>query len=99
MDIKQTIENLGKKGIPIPLIRYKGKGSLSATVFVLSTLAVVLGFGFNLATYVYSNFAGCGEPKYFPMTELLAWFGTTSIPYLVRSTGKKDEDDNQQNLA
>lgn len=96
MDIKQFFANLNKRGISIPLIRYKGQGSLSATVFFLATFLVVLGFTINMGLYICSGFGSCEAPTYFPMTELLSWFGVVSVPYMVRSYGKKEVEDAKQ---
>lgn len=97
MDIKQFFNNLNRKGIVIPLIRYKGQGSLSATVFFLATFLVVLGFSINMGLYICAGLASCEAPTYFPMTELLSWFGVVSVPYMVRSYNKKDQDNEEQN--
>lgn len=84
MDIKTIFQDLNKKGFPIPLIRYKGEGSLSATTFWIATTAVLVGFGINIAAYICATFYSCGTPHYFSMTELLTWFGVTSVPYIAR---------------
>lgn len=90
MDIRSFIVKLNTEGIPLPLVRYEGRGNLSATVFALATVIVVLGLGFNLSAYVCNTFCGCSKLAYFPMGDALTWFGTCSVPYIFRKAGTSD---------
>lgn len=40
--IKLIISKMNEKGLPIPLVRNHGVGSVSLTVFVLSTITMIL---------------------------------------------------------
>jgi len=40
--IKEIINKLNDKGIPLPLVRNHGVGSVSLTVFILSTITMIL---------------------------------------------------------
>ncbi len=89
--IKALLNYLHSRGIAIPLIRYQGQGSFSATVFWIATTIVMIGFLANLVVFVDNTYITCKEVKYFPMAELLAWFGTCCVPYLMRNnTSTKD---------
>ncbi len=92
--LKQLVQFLHTRGIALPLIRYKGEGSFSATVFWISTTLVLVGFLVNFYVFLdYTYIKKIEKINYFPMTELLAWFGTTCVPYLMRNTGGKNEQD------
>lgn len=92
--IKQLLTFLHEKGLAIPLIRYQGEGSFSATVFWISTTLVLVGFLVNFYVFLdYTYIKQIEKINYFPMTELLAWFGTTCVPYLMRNAGGKNEKD------
>ena len=97
--LQQIVQFISNKGIPIPLIRDNklGRGSISYTLLIVAGLTVVASIGTNLAAYVCSTYFGCGEPKYFPMTDVLMWFGTCAGLYWGRTPSPGKEDNAQTN--